>query len=458
MSTRRPPPRPKRAGDDFSRAHLPAATINPTGPPSKKARFDNRNPSTLAADDDDEEDAILELDEIGRKGTQTKRNAVELDGYASDSSNENFDARADARAEAVKRGSKAAEEADMFADLEEEEGAEGEQEDLTREGKKKRKAVRFIDADQIEGQVLSSKAGGHVSADFSLNKHVGRERDSSSDEEDGGGDEERDRMEDGLDEELGAGAKKKHAPKLDAFNMRNEEEEGKFDETGNFVRKAMDPFALHDAWLEGSASKADMKRAKEAEDKRDEQRRQRAMADDAVSTGDILTALIVRMEKAETVLEALARLGSAKEKRKPKWQKNKRRNGGEMDVDVDDTAEDKAETRRKEAVEAITAAADQLLTRGQTDVYEAEREVLIRQYRRETGEDWVERVDAESGPIADDRRWEYRWADARDGGEHHGPYDGPTMTAWNDAGYFGEGVEFRQMGGTHGWTDSTEFS
>ena len=65
--------------------------------------------------------------------------------------------------------------------------------------------------------------------------------------------------------ELGAGGKKSHAPKLDAFNMKNEQEEGRFDAQGNFVRKAADPDAVHDSWLEG-VSKKDMKKAKEAAD------------------------------------------------------------------------------------------------------------------------------------------------------------------------------------------------
>ena len=73
------------------------------------------------------------------------------------------------------------------------------------------------------------------------------------------------------------------------------------------------------------------------------------------------------------MLESLARLGRGKEKRKPKWQnKNKRKGDDAMDVDHDKAPEDPAETRRREAVETITGAADQLLTRGQTDIYDAE--------------------------------------------------------------------------------------
>jgi len=317
--------------------------------------------------------------------------------------------------------------------------------------------VLFMEANEIEGQVSNSKSGGHVSADFTLNsKQVDRGHESSSDE---GDDEVRDMLPEDIDEELGAGAKKTHAPKLDAFNMQNEQEEGRFDENGNFVRKAADPFALHDAWLEGASNKADMKKAQEAEAKREADRRRREREDDAVSTAALLGRLIARLEHGETSLEALARLAAKRERKRPKWQRKKKVNGAdEMDVDQEPVKEDVAETKRKEAVEDITAAADGLLTRGQTEIYSFERAVLMRQYKREAGEDWVDQ-DSNQDDTANDegtKQWEYRWADGRDGGEYHGPYDGPTMTAWNSAGYFGEGVEFRQIG-TDEWSASVDF-
>ncbi|KAK8169797.1 hypothetical protein IWX90DRAFT_189866 [Phyllosticta citrichinensis] len=447
-------PRLKRPPPD-----LPFPVDSSTKHDSKKPRFDYRNPSTLAADAP-EEDTVLELDEIGKGGAQTKRNAVNLDGYESDSSEENFDARAAEKERASKQQqkSKDEEDADMFADLEDDLKDGDDEEDLSREGKKK-KDVRFLDEDDIEGQIADSKSGGHVSANFKLDekgkgKSAGRDDESSSES---GGDEERDRVGSDVDEELGAGSKKKHAPKLDAFNMKAENEEGRFDESGNYIRKA-DPDAIHDTWMDG-LTKKDMKAAKAAEEKREQDRRKRALADDSLLASDLLSTLITRMERGETVLEALQRLGTGKkkEKPKPKWQRNKRKtsngaNGHEdddaMDVDAAPKEEDPAEKKRRETVEAITGAADQLFSRGQTEIYEAERELLIRQYKRETGEDWVEQEkEDEQGET---KMWEYRWGDARDGGEKHGPYDGPTMTAWNDAGYFGEGVEFRRVGDT-GW-------
>lgn len=53
--------------------------------------------------------------------------------------------------------------------------------------------------------------------------------------------------------------------------------------------------------------------------------------------------------------------------------------------------------------------------------------------------------------------WEYRWSDARDGGDAHGPYDSAMMHSWRSAGYFGEGVEFRRIGDTGPWSSTVDF-
>ncbi|KAI9744234.1 MAG: hypothetical protein M1818_002386 [Claussenomyces sp. TS43310] len=484
MSSRYAAARPKRAGEEFARTHH----LDGDGPSSsKKPRFDTRNPSALAPDEV-EDDAILDADVIGGAGAGIKRNAVNLDGYDSDSDNEGFDGRAEERGkqkkgdvnlfeqlesygkgEGAKNGSNAKtdleDDADMFADLDEENADGDEDEGQVRAGKKG-KAVTFLEEDEIEGQVAGSKSGGHVSANFALDPkgklstHAMDDQESSDDEEDAA----LAAQEEDVDEEVGAGGLKRNAPKVDAFNMKQEQEEGRFDSAGNFVRKAADPDAKHDTWLEG-VSKKDMKRAAEAHEKRETERRQKRLEDDAMLISDILRSLIIRLEKSETVLEALARLGrgQTKTKKVPKWKlKKQHKANGEMDVDMDKPVEDPEQAKIKEAVDAITVAADQLLTRGQTDIYEQEREMLIRQYRHETGEDWVEPAAGnEDEEVVDASRpkqmWEYRWTDGRDGAAKQGPYNGETMVAWQNAGYFGEGVEFRRAGDEGEWSRVVEF-
>ena len=413
---------------------------------NKKPRFDARNPSTLAqapSDDEDEEDLILNADVIGSRGAQTKRKAVRIEGYESDSGDEReFDLRAAERAR---------EKEDMFA----EDAGEAEEEEAV----PKKKDVRFLDArSEVEGQVMGSKSGGRVSGQLLQGKKGKAQQQEEDDGESSSGDEEDrdmlpDEMENELAAEIGAGGKKKHAPRLDAFNLRDEEEEGKYDQDGNFVRRAVDPDAANDGWLDGLTRK-DLRRAKEAEEAREEERRRREGERDAVLTEDLLGRLIGGLETGETVLEALQRLGKGRkpEAKVPKWKAKKmlKKSGMEVDEEVGANGHgagvDAAETKRKEAVEALTASADALYSRGQHEIYDTEREVLMRQYRREAGEDWK----ASIAPVVEDtdeqQMWEYRWSDARDGGETHGPYDGMTMKAWNEAGYFGDEVEFRQAG------------
>jgi CD2 antigen cytoplasmic tail-binding protein 2 len=479
MSSRFSAARPNRAGEQFARTHYLEAE---DGPSSKKPKFDVRNPSALAPDAP-EEDAVLEADVIGGSGTGTKRGAINIDGYDSDSDNEGFDARAEERAKArqgrpevslaealdgyTKNGSSAQnlnaeieDDEDMFAGLEED--VYGENDEGVPGKSKKSKEVRFMEADEIQGQVENSKSGGHISANFALDPkgklstHAMDDQESSDDEEDA----EALAQEEGIDEEVGAGGLKRNAPKVDAFNMKAEQEEGRFDDAGNFIRKAADPDAKHDTWLEG-VSKKDMKKAAEAHEKREAELRQQRLEDDALLLPDILRNLILQLEKGETVLEALARLGKSQTKTKkiPKWKLKKQKQADEsMEVDQ---AEDPAQSAIAESISLITTYASLLLTRGQTEIYEPEREMLIRQYRKESGEDWVEPSAGEQASKVLDRpkpavMWEYRWTDGRDGDIKQGPYDGATMKAWSDAGYFMEGIEFRRIG-EEGWSRVVDF-
>jgi hypothetical protein len=67
------------------------------------------------------------------------------------------------------------------------------------------------------------------------------------------------------------------------------------------VRKAVDPDAVHDQWLEG-VSKRDMKKAAQAHEKREEERRQKRLEEDAMLLPDILKTLIVRVSAPFIVL------------------------------------------------------------------------------------------------------------------------------------------------------------
>ena len=424
------PARPKRAGEQFTRTHH----LDGNEPSTKKPRFDPRNPSTLAPDAEDEDDPALEADVIG-KGAGIKRNAVNIDGYDSDSSTENFNARAEARNKKEKAPKDDDDDDDMFA----KDDKDDEQDEETLKGQPKKRALRFLDNNEIMGQEENSKSGGHVAADFTGGAASVTEKVESSSES--GDDEDRDRVDSDMDEELGAGGKKKHAPKLDAFNMRAEQEEGRFDEAGNFVRKAYDPDAAQDSWLEG-ISKKEMRRAKEAQDKKDADQKARERAEDSIMTSDVLSTLIVHLDVGETPMEALVRYGKAAPRKASRsWAKKKKTQA--MDVDAApsvDAAASAAANQAKEAIDSITECASRLSDRGVEDVYELAREMIMRQYKRETGEEW-------KNPRAAEAQWEFYWLAA---GEQdiNGPYDQATMQAWSQNGQFAAGAAFRRVGET----------
>ncbi|CAK7229174.1 hypothetical protein SBRCBS47491_007158 [Sporothrix bragantina] len=538
MSSRYTAARPNRAAETYARQHHGGRAAgdgdgsdDDTRGPDEKVTFDVRNPSALAPDAR-EEDEVLDADVIGVGTGATKRGAVNIDGYDSDSDNETFNARAAQRKRPARKagapttgygapdeneginladqldnydkrlrgemddenrdgkggggGDDDDDDDDMFGGDDDEEDDKNKKKDnndgnddgIDATGKKKWKEVRFMR--HIEGQEEESKSGGHVRLD----------EESSSDEEDA----ELAIQEEAVDEEVGAGGLKKHAPKIDAFNMRQEQEEGAFDESGNYIRKAADADALHDRWLEG-LSKKEMKRAAAAHEQREAELKQIRREDDSFITSDLFAALITRLELGETPLEALARLGKdanqtkkPKAKKIPQWRlkqmekKKQAQNGGadekdggeeadqmEVDKTTKKEAEDPAQIKVKAEIDAITEAADRLLNREYPDIYDTTREKLIREYRAETGEAWVDpNRPAEGDDAKEDgtqnggtniaaAMWEYRWMDGRDGGAKQGPYDGPTMKAWKDAGYF-EGVEFRPAGSEGPWQKDVSFA
>ena len=426
------PARPKRAGEQFTRTHH----LDNDEPSSKKPRFDPRNPSTLAPDAEDEEDPVLEADVIG-KGAGIKRNAVNIDGYDSDSSTENFNVRAEARTKKDQPPKDDDDDDDMFAG----EDKDDEQDEDTRKDNTQKKKLRFLDNTEIEGQERASKSGGHVAAD--LTKGPGQVTEDVESSSESGDDEDRDQIDSDMDAELGAGSKKKHAPKLDAFNMSAEQEEGRFDEAGNFVRKAYDPEAAQDSWLEG-ISKKDMLKAKEAHDMREAEQKARERAEDAIITSDVLSNLIMQLDVGETPMEALVRHGKAAPKKQPKTS-TKKKNSHAMDVDNEPTS---AQQAAKKAIDTITECASRLSDRGVEDIYELAREQIMRQYKRETGDDW-------KNPHPESIQWEFHWL-AASHEDINGPYDQATMQAWEQAGQFAAGAAFRRVGETE-WSRLLDF-
>jgi CD2 antigen cytoplasmic tail-binding protein 2 len=99
---------------------------------------------------------------------------------------------------------------------------------------------------------------------------------------------------------------------MSSFNMRDEMEEGKFTEDGTYV-KSFDPHGVHDRWMEG-LDEREIKLARRRKRQHERQQKDRIRAEEkeieeSGGKGALEMELLAMLNKGETVLEALQRLG-----------------------------------------------------------------------------------------------------------------------------------------------------
>ncbi|KAG8765995.1 hypothetical protein FRC12_007148 [Ceratobasidium sp. 428] len=243
---------------------------------------------------------------------------------------------------------------------------------------------------------------------------------------------------------------------MSSFNMKAEMEEGKFAEDGTFVR-SFDPHAVHDKWMEGMDDREVKKarRSKKLMETREKEREEREAEEAGRGKEDIMKELLGFMEKGESVLETLQRLG-ASSKSTRRSQKKK----GATDVlpqAIDGVAKSKQEPEQ-DPISRVTSLASTLMSLGDTDVYEATYEMMLRSVRRSglVDPDWDPHPPP---PQAPDTKYEYRWAPdyvAASGGQAsadaiYGPFGATELSAWKAASYFGDDAErvlLRRIGET----------
>lgn len=257
-------------------------------PNEKKTRFisPEDDPASFAED----VDAQLEDNKkVKRKG------GVKTEGYDSDSSDDGEGVVLSRRKNAEKDGGD--DDDDMFA-MADTEDAKAE------ESSAKKKKEEYLRLGDIEGQEFNEGEGS-----------------GGEGEEDDLADTDESEPEDEDDAE-----RRKKAGmgfELSKFNMRDEMEEGKFTADGSFVR-TFDPHAAHDRWLEGTDER-EMKKARRAKralerKERDRLRREQREEESLKHGGkaEIEKEMLTLMQRGETVLEALARLGDKAKKAKDK--------------------------------------------------------------------------------------------------------------------------------------------
>lgn len=214
-------------------------------------------------------------------------------------------------------------------------------------------------------------------------------------------------------------------PELEAFDLRQEQEEGYFDEDGNFIRKDSDKELETEHWTD--LDKAEIERARNAKQKHEQKLRSKNKNQIIEPLVELLTKLIHLLEPDETPMEALRRYAPAKSSKR-KSHKNK-------DDDPD----------RKKAVMELTDICDKLMIHKQIlDTYDMVREEFMRLYKSETGEELkLNRGTKRRLDLEDEQKvWQFRWEDLD---EVHGPYTEYEMSYWKH-NYFDNQVEVRKVG------------
>jgi CD2 antigen cytoplasmic tail-binding protein 2 len=407
----------------------------------RKTRFDPLHPEFIRQEVE-EGDEFEEDIGISRSGTKRKNVRTDVSypsislsqianmcqGYDSDSSQEGDSKKS-------KKPKKTNDDDDDMFDEEAPAGEENKDDELDAYGKLKRKKVNFVSYKTFQGQELSDDEPDVEDELESIPSTPG----ASDDEEI-------------IDEEVGLAGSRKHAPKIEKFNLRQEQAEGVFTEDGTFVRKAADPRAHQDAWMQG-LTKGAIQRAAVAMEKqrqRELELQQREKENNRLTPTERLERLIRILNPSETPLEALARLNGKKKKWQPsqKWKKSK------MVIDTQDrTAEEEAD-RVKEHIEAITAYADSLLTLGNQDIYSTRREKLVMLYQENTGERFREDPQFVQEP-EEPGKWEYKWPGTD---EVHSGFGSENMKSWKAGGFFGEGVLCRREGSLDAWKNSEDIT
>ncbi|RLV95385.1 Protein LIN1 [Spathaspora sp. JA1] len=214
-------------------------------------------------------------------------------------------------------------------------------------------------------------------------------------------------------------------PKIEAFNLEEESNEGQFDEDGTYIPNKEEEITGDDLWL-NDFKKSDIKKAQLAQTRREKQAAEKLMTKninmEPIET--LLVNLIELLEPAETPLEALARLNTKSKKKKLAPQEN------------------------QQNIIEITDLCDILINdKYLTDTYELTREELMRKYRVETGEDYKRgtKRSHESDDEEEDygeKIWEFRW----EGDTNvNGPYSTYEMKHWKES-YFENRAEVRKVG------------
>mmetsp|Transcript_43296 Transcript_43296/g.55613 ORF Transcript_43296/g.55613 Transcript_43296/m.55613 type:complete len:477 (+) Transcript_43296:51-1481(+) len=247
---------------------------------------------------------------------------------------------------------------------------------------------------------------------------------------------------------------------MEAFNLKEEREQGHFDDSGNYIWRKLEE--VSDEWLQSMGGEAGMEAAiGQAAAAQRRQKRELASKEaekDRVGEKDVLTLfkeIHSLLLDEESVTKAMKRLSPPKKKTKQQQQqeeaqrkggkgkmnKNNKNNSGIMIKSVEEMTFEEVRNLRK-SFEDFTELADALLRQGEVNVYQFTKEEIeekieqldqvnnaMLQFTSHTQDNTQQEV---SSATTSQVQWEYQGAD----GQIHGPYETDVMQAWRLQGFF----------------------
>ncbi|KNE72454.1 hypothetical protein AMAG_16498 [Allomyces macrogynus ATCC 38327] len=228
------------------------------------------------------------------------------------------------------------------------------------------------------------------------------------------------------------------AIKIVPFNMRDELEEGSFDEAGTYIKKR-DENERYDAWLSG-LNKTDIEKAALAARAREQERQahEHAVASRTRIPNrepDLLKGALGLLRPRETVARALARLNKQIERPSKRSTSSKK-------AAKPAAPESEVSRHAREDVDLLTEIAGQLVELGKADVYEASYEDMMADLR---DEGLVDRAWTPEHPTRRKEEVAFTYAWSGGDGAEHGPFAAEEMAAWAAQGFFANGIVVQKL-------------
>ncbi len=221
---------------------------------------------------------------------------------------------------------------------------------------------------------------------------------------------------------------------MTAFNLKEENEQGHYDASGNFIWNKEDAvIRQEDAWLE--VSDKQIHGAFQAQQAKLQQ--ENMQEEDVLTQTQAIDHIYRILKDNETVLRALKRLGNQPQRQKRKYNRGLKKS--EVPV-VQVSEEEKA--GKKVQFDQLTEAADYMMRKGIVDVYQLNKEEVgklqsgVLQEEPATGSSTSSYFKNTTMPSAEEEedgmKWEYKGKD----GKVYGPYSTKQIVSWRQEGYF----------------------